>query len=308
MERIRALETVLSAQGERFGQIFVMTSGMEAIATGVCAALNADDYLLSTHRTQAHGIAKGLAMDKMLAEILYKATGYMGGVGGRQHMAVLGLGFFGGTGIVGANVPIAGGVALTCKMRKRGQVAACILGDGATTTGAFHEGLGIAALWDLPVVYVIENNQYAMGTSIERSSSETHLYKRGASFRIPGEEVDGMDVLAVKAAAAKAAEHARAGNGPYILEMKTYRYRGHSMSDPAKYRTREEVDAVRKTRDPIDHAEELLEKNGWADEAALKAIDAEVKKIVADAAEFARTSPEPDPKELYTDVYTEAQA
>jgi len=147
-----------------------------------------------------------------------------------------------------------------------------------------------------------------MGTSIERSSSETHLHKRGASFRIPGEEVDGMDVLAVKAAAQKAAEHARSGNGPYILEMKTYRYRGHSMSDPAKYRTREEVDEVRKTRDPIDHIEELLEKHGYADEAALKAIDAEVKRIVADAAEFARTSPEPEPSELYTDVYTEARA
>jgi pyruvate dehydrogenase E1 component alpha subunit len=158
------------------------------------------------------------------------------------------------------------------------------------------------------VVYVIENNQYAMGTSIERSSSETHLFKRGASFRIPGEEVDGMDVLAVRAAAAKAAEHARSGEGPYILEMKTYRYRGHSMSDPAKYRTREEVDEIRKTRDPIDHVEELLEKQGFADEAALKAIDAEVKRIVADAAEFARTSPEPDPSELYTDVYTEARA
>jgi pyruvate dehydrogenase E1 component alpha subunit len=147
-----------------------------------------------------------------------------------------------------------------------------------------------------------------MGTAIDRSSSETHLYKRGASFRIPGEEVDGMDVLAVKAAAAKAAEYARAGNGPYILEMKTYRYRGHSMSDPAKYRTREEVDAVRKTRDPIEHVEGLLEKGGYADEAALKAIDADVKRIVADAAEYARTSPEPEPAELYTDVYTEAQA
>jgi pyruvate dehydrogenase E1 component alpha subunit len=166
----------------------------------------------------------------------------------------------------------------------------------------------MAELWSLPVVYVIENNHYAMGTSVERSSSETELFKRGASFRIPGEAVDGMDVLAVKAAAQKAADHARAGNGPYILEMKTYRYRGHSMSDPAKYRTREEVDEVRKTRDPIDHVEEILEKNGWADEATLKAIDAEVKRIVADAAEFARTSPEPDPSELYTDVYTEVRA
>jgi pyruvate dehydrogenase E1 component alpha subunit len=153
---------------------------------------------------------------------------------------------------------------------------------------------------------VIENNQYAMGTSVERSSAETHLYKRGASFQIPGEEVDGMDVLAVREAAARAAEHARSGKGPYILEMKTYRYRGHSMSDPAKYRTREEVDEVRKTRDPIEHVEERMEKLGYADEAALKAIDAEVKRIVAEAAEFARTSPEPDAADLYTDVYLEA--
>ena len=166
----------------------------------------------------------------------------------------------------------------------------------------------MAQVWKLPVVYCIENNEYAMGTAIDRSSSETKLHKRGISFNIPGEEVDGMDVLAVKAAAERAAEHCRSGNGPYILELKTYRYRGHSMSDPAKYRTREEVDEVRKTRDPIDFVEELLEKNGWADEAAMKAIDAEVKRIVADAAEYARTSPEPEPSELYTDVYTEAQA
>jgi len=161
----------------------------------------------------------------------------------------------------------------------------------------------MAELWRLPVVYLIENNQYAMGTSVERSSAETHLYKRGASFDIPGAEVDGMDVSAVREAGAKAAEHARSGKGPFILEMKTYRYRGHSMSDPGKYRTREEIDEVRKTRDPIDHLQERLEKAGLADEASLKAIDAEVRKVVADAAEFARTAPEPDSSELYTDVY-----
>jgi pyruvate dehydrogenase E1 component alpha subunit len=166
----------------------------------------------------------------------------------------------------------------------------------------------MAELWGLPVVYVIENNQYAMGTSLLRSSSETHLYKRGASFNIPGLEVDGMDVTAVRDAGLAAAEHARSGKGPFILEMKTYRYRGHSMSDPGKYRTREEIDEVRKTRDPIEHLEERLESAGMADEAALRAIDAEVKSIVADAAEFARTAPEPEPAELYTDVYIEAQA
>jgi pyruvate dehydrogenase E1 component alpha subunit len=166
----------------------------------------------------------------------------------------------------------------------------------------------MAELWRLPVVYIIENNQYAMGTSVERASSETHLYRRGASFNIPGEEVDGMDVSAVRRAGLKAAENARAGSGPYLLEMKTYRYRGHSMSDPGKYRTREEIDAVRKTRDPIEHLQERLEGQGWLDEAVARAIDTEVKAVIADAAEFARTAPEPAPEELFTDVYAEARA
>jgi pyruvate dehydrogenase E1 component alpha subunit len=187
-------------------------------------------------------------------------------------------------------------------------VAFVYFGDGAANQGQVYESFNMAALWRLPVVYVIENNQYAMGTSVERSSSETHLYKRGASFTIPGSAVDGMDIGAVMDAGRTAAEHARSGTGPIILEMKTYRYRGHSMSDPGKYRTRDEIDEVRKTRDPIDHLRERLEKEGLADEAALKAIDGEVKAIVADAAEFARTTPEPEPAELYTDVYAEAAA
>jgi pyruvate dehydrogenase E1 component alpha subunit len=216
--------------------------------------------------------------------------------------------FFGGHGIVGAQVPLGAGLALANSYREDGKVSFTFFGDGAANQGQVYEAFNMAQVWKLPVVFVIENNQYAMGTAIDRSTSETQLYKRGVSFNIPGEQVDGMDVLAVKAAAERAADHARSGKGPYILEMKTYRYRGHSMSDPAKYRTREEVDEVRKTRDPIDHIEETLETNGWADAATLKGIDAEVKKIVADAAEFARTSPEPDPSELYTDVYTELSA
>jgi pyruvate dehydrogenase E1 component alpha subunit len=241
-----------------------------------------------------------------MAELTGRASGVSKGKGGSMHMFSPELDFYGGHGIVGAQVSLGTGLALANKYRDNGKVSFTYFGDGAANQGQVYESFNMAELWALPVVYIIENNQYAMGTSIERSSSETHLYKRGASFRIPGEEVDGMDVLAVKAAAGKAAEHARSGKGPYILEMKTYRYRGHSMSDPAKYRTREEVDEIRKTRDPIDHVEEKLEKRGWADEATTKAIDAEVKKIIADAAEFARTSPEPDPKELYTDVYTDA--
>src|SRR5581483_4888058 len=209
MERIRAFEAVLSAQGPRYGQVFVMTSGMEAIATGVCAAMRKDDYLLSTHRTQAHAIAKGIDENKMLAEILYKATGYCGGRGGRQHLASLELGFVGGTGVVGANVPIAGGVAV------------CIFGDGASTTGAFHEGVGLAALWDLPVVYVIENNQYAGYIPLAGQTKLERLSDRAKGYGIPGVTVDGTDVVAVAEATAVAIERARSGNGPTIIEAVT---------------------------------------------------------------------------------------
>jgi pyruvate dehydrogenase E1 component alpha subunit len=207
---------------------------------------------------------------------------------------------------VGAQVSLGTGLALANRYRDDGAVAFVYFGDGAANQGQVYESFNMAELWRLPVVYVIENNQYAMGTSVERSSSETHLFRRGVSFNIPGEEVDGMDVSAVREAGLKAAAHARSGEGPYILEMKTYRYRGHSMSDPAKYRTREEVDEVRKTRDPIDHLRERLEAEGLIDEAAARAMDAEVKAIIADAAEFARTAPEPDPSELMTDIYLEA--
>ena len=204
---------------------------------------------------------------------------------------------------MGAQVSLGTGLAFANHYRGAANVSFTYFGDGAANQGQVYESFNMAELWRLPVVYVIENNQYAMGTSVERASAETQLHKRGASFNIPGEEVDGMDVEAVIEAGARAAEHARSGAGPYILEMKTYRYRGHSMSDPAKYRTREEVDQVKKTRDPIDHLRERLEALGFADEAALKAIDADVKRIVADSAEFARTAPEPDSSELYTDVY-----
>jgi pyruvate dehydrogenase E1 component alpha subunit len=262
--------------------------------------------VITGYRDHGHMLACGMDPRAVMAELTGRATGSSKGKGGSMHMFSTAEDFYGGHGIVGAQVSLGTGLALANRYRDNGKVSFTYFGDGAANQGQVYESFNMAQLWDLPIVYIIENNQYAMGTSIERSSSETHLYKRGASFRIPGEEVDGMDVLAVKAAAVKAAEHARSGKGPYILEMKTYRYRGHSMSDPAKYRTRDEVDEIRKTRDPIDHVEELLEKLGYADEATLKAIDSEVKRIVADAAEFARTSPEPDPSELYTDVYQEA--
>ncbi|MES2894640.1 MAG: pyruvate dehydrogenase (acetyl-transferring) E1 component subunit alpha [Pseudomonadota bacterium] len=300
---------------ERAGQLYGMGLiggfchlyiGQEAIAVGVQAIKEAGDQVITGYRDHGHMLACGMDPREVMAELTGRAGGSSKGKGGSMHMFSTEADFYGGHGIVGAQVALGTGLALANHYRDNKKVSFTYFGDGAANQGQVYESFNMAQLWSLPVVYVIENNQYAMGTSIERSSSETHLYKRGASFRIPGEEVDGMDVLAVKAAAGKAAAHARSGKGPYILEMKTYRYRGHSMSDPAKYRTRDEVDEVRKTRDPIDHLQERLAKEGWADEAALKAIDAEVKRIVADAAEFARTSPEPDSSELYTDVYLEA--
>ncbi|UTP37717.1 pyruvate dehydrogenase (acetyl-transferring) E1 component subunit alpha [Phenylobacterium sp. LH3H17] len=300
---------------ERAGQLYGMGLiggfchlyiGQEAIAVGVQAIKEPGDQVITGYRDHGHMLACGMDPREVMAELTGRAGGSSKGKGGSMHMFSTEADFYGGHGIVGAQVALGTGLALANHYRDNKKVSFTYFGDGAANQGQVYESFNMAQLWSLPVVYVIENNQYAMGTSIERSSSETHLHKRGASFRIPGEEVDGMDVLAVKAAAGKAAAHARSGAGPYILEMKTYRYRGHSMSDPAKYRTRDEVDEVRKTRDPIDHLQERLAKEGWADEAALKAIDAEVKRIVADAAEFARTSPEPDPSELYTDVYLEA--
>jgi pyruvate dehydrogenase E1 component alpha subunit len=302
---------------ERAGQLYGMGLiggfchlyiGQEAVAVGVQSVKQPGDQVITGYREHGHMLACGMDPREVMAELTGRAGGSSKGKGGSMHMFSTAADFYGGHGIVGASVSLGTGLAFANRYRDNGKVCFTYFGDGAANQGQVYESFNMAELWSLPVVYVIENNQYAMGTSIERSSSETHLHRRGASFRIPGEEVDGMDVLAVQAAAAKAAAHARSGKGPYILEMKTYRYRGHSMSDPAKYRTREEVDEVRKTRDPIDHAEELLEKKGWADEASLKAIDAEVKRIVADAADFARTSPEPDASELYTDVYAEARA
>jgi pyruvate dehydrogenase E1 component alpha subunit len=300
---------------ERAGQLYGMGLiggfchlyiGQEAIAVGVQSIQQPGDQVITGYRDHGHMLVCGMDPRDVMAELTGRAGGASKGKGGSMHMFSVEAGFYGGHGIVGAQVSLGTGLALANRYQDNGKVSFTYFGDGASNQGQVYESFNMAELWNLPVVYVIENNQYAMGTSIERSSSETHLYKRGSSFRIPGEEVDGMDVLAVRTAAARAAEHARSGQGPYILEMKTYRYRGHSMSDPAKYRTREEVDAVRKNRDPIDHLAERLEREKMATEDDLKAIDAEVKRVVADAAEFARTSPEPEPSELYTDVYLEA--
>lgn len=279
--------------------------GQEAVVVGVQGALEEGDQVITGYRDHGHMLATGMEADGVMAELTGRAGGYSKGKGGSMHMFSRDKQFFGGHGIVGAQVPIGAGLAFADKYKENGKISATYFGDGAANQGQVYETFNMAKLWDLPVLFIIENNQYAMGTSVQRASSETHLYKRGISFGIPGEEVDGMDVVAVYEAAKKAADHARSGKGPYILEMKTYRYRGHSMSDPAKYRTKEEVNKMRQEHDPIDSLRRvLLERK--VDEEALKKIDREVKDLVTDAADFAQQSPEPDVSELWTDVLVEA--
>lgn len=250
-------------------------------------------------------LACGMDPKGVMAELTGRSGGLSRGKGGSMHMFSREKNFFGGHGIVGAQVPLGTGLAFANKYQDNGNISVAYFGDGAANQGQVYEAFNMASLWDLPVVYVIENNQYAMGTSVERASAEVELYKRGISFEIKGELVDGMDVFAVREAARKAVKHARQGKGPYILEMSTYRYRGHSMSDPAKYRKREEVDDVRSHRDPIEGLKNQIVDAGFADEAELKAIDKEIKAIVKTAADFSLESPEPDPSELWTDVLKE---
>lgn len=293
--------------GQLYGMGFIggfchLYIGQEAVVVGMQSAIEEGDQVITGYRDHGHMLACGMNPKGVMAELMGRITGYSKGKGGSMHMFSRDKNFYGGHGIVGAAVPIGTGLAFANVYRNVDQVSLCYFGDGATNQGQIYESFNMAELWSLPVVYIIENNQYAMGTSVKRSSSETHLYRRGASFRIPGEEVDGMSVLAVKEAGEKAVKLCREGKGPIILEMKTYRYRGHSMSDPAKYRTREEVQDVREQRDPIDFIKNLLIKTEYMDEAGLKEIDKEIRATVKEAAEFAQSSPEPDPSELYTDV------
>ncbi|MFP1131367.1 pyruvate dehydrogenase (acetyl-transferring) E1 component subunit alpha [Asticcacaulis sp. W401b] len=299
---------------ERAGQLYGMGLiggfchlyiGQEAVAVGMEAASIDGDQVITGYRDHGHMLAAGMDPKAVMAELTGRIGGSSKGKGGSMHMFDIETGFFGGHGIVGAQVSLGTGLAFADWYRNNGNVSFTYFGDGAANQGQVYESFNMAKLWNLPVVYVIENNEYAMGTALARASATTNLSQRGASFGIPGETVDGMDVFAVKEAAERAAEYARSGKGPYILEMKTYRYRGHSMSDPAKYRSKEEVDEVKTTRDPIDHIKTMLEQSG-VEEAEIKAIDNEIKAIVMEAVEFAQTSPEPDPSELYTDVYLEA--
>ena len=276
--------------------------GQEAVAVGLQSAMTVGkDSVITGYRDHGHMLAYGIDPKVIMAELTGRAAGISKGKGGSMHMFSVEHGFYGGHGIVGAQVSLGTGLALKHKYSQDGGVNLAYFGDGAANQGQVYESFNMARLWDLPIIYAIENNQYAMGTSVERSASEPLFYRRGESFRIPGIQVDGMDVLAVRGAAEEALEWTRSGKGPIILELKTYRYRGHSMSDPARYRTREEVQDVREHNDPISRVETDLKALGVAEEE-LKAIDKEIKDIVVEAAKFAEDAPEPEPSELYTDV------
>lgn len=281
--------------------------GQEAVVVGMQDCIGDGDQVITGYRDHGHMLACGMDPDGVMAELTGREGGYSRGKGGSMHMFSREKNFFGGHGIVGAQVPIGTGLAFSNKYKGNDRVCLTYFGDGATNQGQVYEAFNMASLWKLPVVYVIENNMYAMGTSVERHASETELFKRGISFEIEGMEVDGMDVMKVREAGMKAVEHARSGKGPMILEMKTYRYRGHSMSDPAKYRKREEVDDIRSHHDPIEGLKKQLIDAGEASEDDLKAIDKDIKAVVAKSVDFAQESPLPDPKELWTDVLVEAE-
>ncbi|MGJ8603886.1 MAG: pyruvate dehydrogenase (acetyl-transferring) E1 component subunit alpha [Marivita sp.] len=279
--------------------------GQEAVVVGLEASAEEGDKRITSYRDHGHMLACGMDPNGVMAELTGRIGGYSKGKGGSMHMFSKEKDFYGGHGIVGAQVPLGAGLAFADKYKGTDRVTFTYFGDGAANQGQVYETFNMAALWALPVIFVIENNQYAMGTAQQRSTSTPDLHTRGAAFGIPGEAVDGMDVLAVKAAGDKAVKHCRSGKGPYILEVKTYRYRGHSMSDPAKYRTREEVQKMREERDAIEHVREMLLTGKHATEDDLKAIDKEIKAVVNDSAEFARESPEPPLDELWTDIYAE---
>jgi pyruvate dehydrogenase E1 component alpha subunit len=277
--------------------------GQEAVVVGVKMAMADGDQMITGYRDHGHMLACGMDPKGVMAELTGRRGGYSKGKGGSMHMFSREKNFFGGHGIVAAQVPIGTGLAFANNYRGDNTVCVTFFGDGAANQGQVYESFNMAELWKLPVVYVIENNRYAMGTAVSRSSAQTDFSRRGLSLNIPGKRVDGMDVRAVKAAADEALAWCRAGKGPTILEMMTYRYRGHSMSDPAKYRTKEEVDKMRTEHDPIEQVRKRLLDRKWASEDELKKIDAAVRALINEAAEFATHDAEPDPAELYTDVY-----
>jgi len=301
---------------EKAGQLYGMGQiggfchlyiGQEAVVVGMQSVAKPKDTVVTSYRDHGHMLACGMDANGVMAELTGREGGYSRGKGGSMHMFSRAQNFFGGHGIVGAQVPIGIGLAFAHRYCNSDAVSMTYLGDGAINQGQVYESFNMAALWQLPVIFVIENNQYGMGTSVTRAAAGRSLSDRGKAYGIPGMQVDGMDVLAVRTAGAEAIAHCREGKGPYILEMQTYRYRGHSMSDPAKYRTREEVDAMRKQRDPLDQLKERLIKDGVSDEK-LRELDAKVKAVVTESADFAMNSPEPDPAELWTDILIEGAA
>ncbi|MAI57904.1 MAG: pyruvate dehydrogenase (acetyl-transferring) E1 component subunit alpha [Rhodobacteraceae bacterium] len=277
--------------------------GQEAVVVGLEAAAAEGDKRITSYRDHGHMLAAGMDPNGVMAELTGRIGGYSKGKGGSMHMFSKEKHFYGGHGIVGAQVPIGAGLALADKYLGNGCVTFTYFGEGAANQGQVYEAFNMAALWSLPVIFVIENNQYAMGTAQNRSTSTPEIYTRGEAFGITGEVVDGMNIFAVKEAGERAVKHCRAGKGPFILEIKTYRYRGHSMSDPAKYRTREEVQKMREERDAIENVRSMLLGKKYASEEDLKVIDKEIKAIVNAAAEFAKESPEPASEELWTDIY-----
>jgi pyruvate dehydrogenase E1 component alpha subunit len=279
--------------------------GQEAVVTGISGVQEPQDSVVTSYRDHAHMLACGMDPKGIMAELTGRSGGYSRGKGGSMHMFSKEKLFFGGHGIVGAGTAIGAGLGFSHKYNEDNGVAVAYMGDGASNQGQVAECYNMAALWDLPVLFVIENNQYGMGTSVKRSSAGT-LYRRGEGYGIPGEQVDGMDVFAVEAAARQALDYVRSGSGPYILEVMTYRYRGHSMSDPAKYRTKDEVTSFKEERDPIAAVKNMLQEQGVAEDD-LKEIDKDIKAIVKDAADFAQESPEPDVAELWTDVLVSAE-
>ena len=281
--------------------------GQEAVAVGIQTALREGDSVITGYRDHGHMLVTGMEPRRVMAELTGRITGYSKGKGGSMHMFARDKKFFGGHGIVGAPAPLGAGLAFAHRYNEDGGICVCYLGDGAMNQGQVAESMNMAALWKLPMVYVIENNRYGMGTSVQRAAAHgTHLYERGSGYGIPGDQVDGMDVLAVQRKARGVIEHVRGGEGPFILEAMTYRYRGHSMSDPGKYRTKEEVQEMRERHDPLEQLRRKITDAGLMNDETFKQLDKEIRDIVNDAARFAQESPEPDPAELWTDILVEA--
>jgi pyruvate dehydrogenase E1 component alpha subunit len=280
--------------------------GQEAVVVGMKAITEDDDPVVASYRCHGHMLASGMEASGVMAELTGRRGGYSKGKGGSMHMFSVEKAFYGGHGIVGAQVPVGTGIGFAIKYNDENKICSTYLGDGAVNQGQVYESFNMAALWHLPVLYVIENNKYGMGTSVERASATTELYHRGQAYGIPGKAVDGMHVLSVMQEVQEAVDHVRSGKGPYIIEMQTYRYRGHSMSDPAKYRSKEEVQKMRTEKDPLLRLREVMESHAGVTDDELKELDREIKDLISEAAEFAQNSPEPDPAELYTNITVEA--